>query len=846
MLFAQWDAIDSKFTDINAISALCRVDRYYLLVRVCRRLDMLHPWIYARCREVERAPNGYLDLWSREHYKDLADDTPMLTNNRGWTTHGNLTAGDEVFAPNGNIVKVLAVTPQYVDSECYKVTFGDGAQLVAGAGHVWRLRKKIKHRVVNSTARRLEFIEYTATTLDLKNIKRCDVGVNEALQYKVQQFPIHPYLLGVWLGDGHSADGRVTCEDDEVFERIESLGYRVSKRLGISQTVYGIRPLLRSLEVLHSKHIPAQYLESSEYQRMELLRGLMDTDGHCNTRGTATFTNANERLANQVYDLAVSLGLRPRIRKYSFKSEALKAVKGRYAYYQVSFQAHKDRNPFYLKRKASRSIDAYLHRDTRLVSKIERIASVPTRCIQVAGGMYLAGRALVPTHNSTIITFGGAIQRIIQDPEITIGIFSHVNAIAADFLRQIKNELESNEVLKRAFPDILWQDPAKQAQRWSVDGGIVVKRKSNPKEATVEASGIVDGQPIGKHYRLRIYDDVVTDKSVSTPEQAQKTTDSYSLSQSLGQIGGEEWMIGTRYSYADTYEWILKRGALIPRIYAATDDGTKDGKPVFFTGEEWQKRLLKNTDSDIACQYMQDPLSGQAKMFDIGDLMAYEIRPSILNIYIMCDPARSKKKGSANTAVAVIGVDYALNKYLLDGFDHKMDLDERWQAISRMWLRWHRMPGTQRIKVGYEAFGAQADMDYFLLQQKLPNAPRFEIIELAWPRDGEGSKDDRVQRLVPDVRKHKIHLPYDTDMARLTTNQRKMQQQGYDYRIAQPIRRKDENGNVYDLSERLRNQFLYYPFSGLKDLIDATSRVYDMEPMPPSYGEPNYIEPEYT
>ena len=285
-------------------------------------------------------------------------------------------------------------------------------------------------------------------------------------------------------------------------------------------------------------------------------------------------------------------------------------------------------------------------------------------------------------YKSTIITFGGTIQRILQDPEITVGIFSHVNAIASDFLRQIKVELETNTTLKAVFPDILWEDPAKQAQRWSVDGGIVVKRKSNPSAATVEASGLVDGQPVGKHYKLRIYDDVVTERSVSTPEQSAKTTEAYSLSQSLGVEGGDEWMVGTRYSYADTYEWILKRGALKPRVHTATHDSTRDGKPVLFSQAEWEKRLLKNTDNDIACQYLQNPLSGQQRMFDVGDLQVYEVRPDTLAVYILCDPARSKKKDSANSAFLAIGVDYAMNKYLLDGLNHKMDLKERWENLA--------------------------------------------------------------------------------------------------------------------------------------------------------------------
>ncbi|MDB5975165.1 MAG: hypothetical protein JWR07_1925 [Nevskia sp.] len=446
---------------------------------------------------------------------------------------------------------------------------------------------------------------------------------------------------------------------------------------------------------------------------------------------------------------------------------------------------------------------------------------------------------------SSIITFGGAVQRILNDPEVTIGIFSHVNEIAAAFLKQIKTELESNEVLKAAFPDILWENPQKQAKQWSVEGGLIVQRKGNPKEATVEASGLVDGQPISKHYKLRIYDDVVTDKSVSTPEQIQKTTNAYSLSQALGQVDGEEWMIGTRYSYADTYEWILKRGSLKARVYPATKDGLRDGEPVLFTKEEWEKRKLKHTDSDIACQYLQNPLSGQQRMFDIRDLQVYEVRPEIMAVYVLCDPARSKKKDSANTAIMVVGVDHAMNKYLIDGFNHKMDLKERWEGFSRMYVKWKQAPGVQRVVMGYEAYGAQADLDYFQEQMKLPGRPRFDVVELYWPRDGEGSKTDRVQRLVPDVKSHKVFLPYETDQTKLTSLQRRMIQSGYEYRVAQPIRRKDENGVVYDLSEQLKMQIHYFPFGGLKDAVDAFARIYDCEPRAPNTSEPRYAEPEH-
>jgi hypothetical protein len=136
-------------------------------------------------------------------------------------------------------------------------------------------------------------------------------------------------------------------------------------------------------------------------------------------------------------------------------------------------------------------------------------------------------------YKSTIITLALSIMEILNNPEITIGIFSYSRPIAKQFLRQIKIEFETNEMLKWLFDDIFFENPRSEANKWSEDDGITVKRKGNPKEATVEAWGLVDGQPTSKHFMLLIYDDVVTDSSVTTPEQIKKTTAAWALSRNL-------------------------------------------------------------------------------------------------------------------------------------------------------------------------------------------------------------------------------------------------------------------------------------------------------------------------
>jgi hypothetical protein len=448
-------------------------------------------------------------------------------------------------------------------------------------------------------------------------------------------------------------------------------------------------------------------------------------------------------------------------------------------------------------------------------------------------------------YKSSIITFLGTVQEVLCNPNITIGILSFSARQAKPFLRQIMQEFDSNEKLKNLYKDILWEKPRLQAPKWAENEGICVRRSANPKEQTIEAHGLVDGQPTGRHFDLIIYDDVVVQESVSTPEQIAKTTTQWELSLNLGSTHSPRYQYaGTRYSYGDTYGTILQRAAVKPRIHAATYSGTMDGEPVFLTSERWEEIKKTTSTFTVACQQLLNPIAGSDIAFKEEWWREWEVRPYTMNVYLMCDPAHSKKKTSNRTAMAVVGVDANYNKFLLDGLCHRLSLSERWDNLKKLRTKWKRAPGIREVKVGYERYGAQADIEHFKEMMRIEGSS-FPIYELNWVGGGGSqSKKDRIQRLEPDLKDGSFFFPYPTDKDRLTSSQVDYKERKQDFLNSKKILCKNEEGKLYDLSNWVKeNEYCLFP-SIHPDFLDALSRIYDMDAMPPMPRRGRKLEPE--
>ena len=322
--------------------------------------------------------------------KALALDTPLPTP-AGWTTMGEVRVGDELIGADGRPTLVVAATDVMVGRPCYEVEFSDGTVIVADEQHQWLTDTRASRRNPNVHAA-------VRTTREIADTLRCataDRRLNHSVTNAAplagaeQDLLVPPYTLGAWLGDGTTACAQLTTADPEIVMRIEGEG-------GTDKSA------LCTIGVVGDKHIPLQYLRASEGQRRALLAGLLDTDGTVTNGGAVQFTVTNRRLSADVVELIVSLGYRCQV--------ATKAVNGRSELsstaYLVNFSASDQ--VFGLHRKEllhkERRAASTARSHSRFITDVRSVPSVPVRCVEVdnADHMYLASRAMVPTHNSTL------------------------------------------------------------------------------------------------------------------------------------------------------------------------------------------------------------------------------------------------------------------------------------------------------------------------------------------------------------------------------------------------------------------------------------------------------------
>lgn len=320
----------------------------------------------------------------------------------------DIVDGDILVGQNGQPTTVIKAHEIQLPKKAYELKFSNGEVIRAGGEHLWTIQNQ---RGTRKTVDTDYIFNYMSKYKERVYIDR----VQKPLSDLDKDLPLDPYFLGLWLGDGGSWQNVFCSEDEEIIEyvnnwTIEHGGYlEKTKHQNSGKAVtYRIKDtdltdICIDLGIRKSysensgvKHIPEIYFEASYEQRLELLRGLMDTDGCHHSGGFCIFTQKEGQLCDDVVRLAKSLGWDVTVTE----TNPGKLTKPNTKYYNIGISALD--NPFKLAKKAKK-----WKRQTRMVNKVRivsitEIEPIPMRCLTVDApdGQFCIEYTYTVTHNT--------------------------------------------------------------------------------------------------------------------------------------------------------------------------------------------------------------------------------------------------------------------------------------------------------------------------------------------------------------------------------------------------------------------------------------------------------------
>ena len=577
----------------------------------------------------------------------LAIDTPVLTTD-GWKAHGDLVPGDKIFGSKGQVITVVGNSRPMKDVECRRVVFAD-TELIASSEHLWPVECKSykNHNLSGLYNGAIKTLPTDELPIHSK-VKRMFPTPIIDMPAQKEAITVDPYILGLWLGDGTIGTNVISMHIDdepELLSQFAAIGYQAyihRRKEADNFSMWGLPGLKEDIELLgclRKKHIPKHYLFGTKETRLALLQGLMDSDGTCKKdganrcKGMCMFSNTNIDLADGIFFLASSLGLRPS------KINFMPKTRGRKPVSHVYFVGIKSVSPFRIKRKLDRCKDAR-HKTGRYVHAIENIETVAVNCIKVDAEdhLYLAGSAMIPTHNSEddglVLKRGNKSRR-----ESSIEAHGLIEGmpVGSHFERTVFDDLETQDIADS--PDML----AKVYSRFQM--------------ASVNLGTMSDSD--------------------------------------------QKRVIGTYYSYfgpnVKVRDMVYPDGRKVYalRLVPGSVDGTREGAPVLMDSNSWEEA---KTGPHFNSQQLCDPTPSSEIRLNGAYLKPIEPEfiPRSIFKFMVLDQAggdETEKQSRDLWSYGVLGIEPVLddvgqsNVYLLDVEADKMSHSEGIDGIVRMYTR---------------------------------------------------------------------------------------------------------------------------------------------------------------
>lgn len=567
--------------------------------------------------------------------KLLSDDTPIMTRD-GWKNHGDLIVGDYVVGLNGEYKRVEHVFPK--DVADYEVEFTNGERIRCHGKHEWvvynrhkqkwetieteeMLRQGIESGEPNKRGHRYHFLLPAAEPMDGQNM----------------DLPIDPYVFGLWLGDGSTSTPSMTiCDTDiRLVYEVVRRGYGIRcayTQVGCKRYVFnGLRDDLQKVGLCkghraREKYIPEIYLRASISQRLELLAGLIDTDGTIDQKHSnrVSFSTTNIDIYDGICELISSFGWRfSKVIHPPCTSSS--GVEGKKDVYTILF-CPTMKIPCRLQRKKV----FYKAQHRRIAVKaIRRIEPVSGNCIQVEGGIYRAGRSMLPTHNSTLCIFF-MTWVMGKRPDVASVMSGHSDKLTDGFYRELLSIMTDNETYlwQDVFPNVKIVDNS--AKNETID---LNTKKRFPTMTCRSISGTLTGAVEIGTGGILYCDDLIEDLEESlNPVRLQSKYDAY-LNQlkDRKKLGALELMVGTRWNVFDPMGRVQQqyegneryRFRVVP---ALNEDGESNFDYPFDLGfDTAYYRDMKESIDDATwnAKYMGNPYVREGLLFAEDELQFY-------------------------------------------------------------------------------------------------------------------------------------------------------------------------------------------------------------------------------
>ena len=360
---------------------------------------------------------------------------------------------------------------------------------------------------------------------------------------------------------------------------------------------------------------------------------------------------------------------------------------------------------------------------------------------------------------STVITCASTLWEVIKNPNMTVCIYSYKQDMASVFLCQIKSWCETNPLLRKLWPDVFWEDPARgydilpngrrKAWRWtSVE--LEFKRTIESKEPTIAAGGIVGSSMTGMHFGYQIFDDAETQKNVETPEAIDKLKGQIDMSFNTGQTNHMMFcFVGTFYARMDVYYRMIKNDVFDQAIIQPCVD--RNGYSIFFSKEKLEEKYRLMGPETFATQMMDDPSFNSTATFKSEWFRKWDPDTAGLNIYMLVDPSSGKTGRKHDyTTILTFGVDSNKNLLPVDIIRDKISLEKKFSEITNAMRLYHP------IRIYYEQVSMQQDISSLEMLMDKYHA-RFAITPFNPTKWGD--KKARIDKLKSAWEMGRIWMP---------------------------------------------------------------------------------------